>query len=84
VPGSTTDALGDIMFNPQFWDPSKFAADFRWDEIGWSQLNDSCWSCLYSFATDAQKRRDGSVYIQHRRTIHAAGAAVDQSEPHTP
>lgn len=64
--------------------PTMYAADFRWDEMGWSQLSESCWFDLYMFAVDAQKRRDGSVYIQRSHTIHAAGAAVDQSEPHTP
>ena len=57
---------------------------FRWDEQEWSQLDESCWFGLYMFAVDARKRRDGSVYIKRRHTTHAAGAAVDQSEPHTP
>jgi hypothetical protein len=48
------------------------------------ELNESCWSCLHFFALDAQKRNDGSVYIQRSHTTHAAGAAVGQSEPHTP
>jgi hypothetical protein len=83
-PDLTASALEDIMFHPQFWNPSMYAADFRWDEMEWSQLSEVCWSCVHSFAADAQERRDGSVYIQHRGAVHAAGAAVDQSEPHTP
>jgi hypothetical protein len=87
-PDLNTDALEDIIFNMQFWDPLMYAADFRWDEMGWNQLNESVWFGPYMFAVDAQKRRDGSVYIQRNlwlnHTTHAAGAAVDQSEPHTP
>jgi hypothetical protein len=47
-------------------------------------LDESCWFCLYMFAVDAQRRGDGSVYMQRSHTTHAAGAVVDQSEPHTP
>jgi hypothetical protein len=63
--GYTSKKLDELMFTTCFWDASKFARDFRWDEKNWH----SCQNTWYSLTAYAEARRvfgDGSVYFSYQ------------------